>query len=185
MGLGSSIGPFLAAGFLKTGSWRPIFWLVSPLAAISGTIAHFILPPSQISGDMVTKLKQVDFGGVGCVCVAIITLLIPVSGGGTYFPWGSTLVIAMLSVGSSFFVLFMIVEWKFARLPIIPLRVFTTLPVCVLLIQTFLFGMVYYIDIYYLPIYVSLATSYLRIGSNCALNSTKMSGVGVSWNPLR
>ena len=45
---------------------------------------------------------------------------IPISEGGATFAWNSPLVMVMLSVGGAMILLFLLVEWRFARLPIMP-----------------------------------------------------------------
>jgi len=99
--------------------------------------------------------------------------LIPVSGGGSYFAWDSAMVISMLVIGGSCALAFLFVEHKIAVLPMMPCKsphsvliilimsktdfeavsLFQNPPVCVLLLQNFLFGIVYYSQLYYLPLF--------------------------------
>lgn len=60
----------------------------------------FALTGSNVTGDPKDKLKAIDFVGVAFSTIAILLLLIPISGGGTYFHWSRPMVIAMLIVGS-------------------------------------------------------------------------------------
>jgi MFS family permease len=88
VGLGNTIGPFLAALFVeKWRGWRGLFWLISPMAVLSGVIVAITLPPSKVSGDLRTKFKVIDYYGVISSSAAILLLLIPISGGGVYFEW--------------------------------------------------------------------------------------------------
>lgn len=48
---------------------------------------------------------------------------------------------------------FLIVEWKFALMPMMPLRLFKIPAISAIMAQNFLFGIVYYSHLYYLPIY--------------------------------
>ena len=45
---------------------------------------------------------------------------IPLSQGGMALPWDSPLIIGMLVAGVVLVGVFLVVEWKFARLPVIP-----------------------------------------------------------------
>lgn len=121
------------------------------------------------------KARNIDFYGLALSSLGIIFLLIPISGGGSYFAWSSPMVITMLSVGGVSSFLFLIVEWKAARLPLIPrkitrnvppmkypavkiiadelVRLFQITPVSAIMAQNYLFGIVYYSELYYLPIY--------------------------------
>ncbi|KAL1849173.1 hypothetical protein Daus18300_013329 [Diaporthe australafricana] len=156
IGLGNTIGPFLSAGFTQSSktSWRGFFFLISPLMVCSGIASFFLLPSTPMQkGQGLQKAKLVDWWGLLTGTVAIVLLLIPVSGGGSYFAWDSPLVISMLSIAGVALVAFLLVEWKVSKLPMVPMRMFKTPAVAVILLQNFLFGYVYYSELYYLPIY--------------------------------
>jgi hypothetical protein len=63
------------------------------------------------------------------------------------------MVIAMLTIGSVFFILFIIVEWRVSNLPMIPIYVFKNGAVASILVQNFFFGIIFYGYLYYLPLY--------------------------------
>ncbi|KAG9668110.1 MFS general substrate transporter, partial [Aureobasidium melanogenum] len=155
VGLGNMVGPFIAAAFAQRSTWRGLFWLVSPLAALCCLVCFFILPPSNQSSklDFRTVMRKIDYWGIPFGSAAIMLILMPVSGGGSYFAWDSPLVISMLAVGGSCALAFIFIEYKIALLPMMPLSLFTKAPVCVLLVQNFLFGIVYYSQLYYLPLF--------------------------------
>jgi MFS family permease len=70
------------------------------------------------------------------------------------------MVISMLTLGSICALGFLVVEWKFAAMPMMPLYLFRNKAVCGILIQNFLFGIVYYSHLYYLPIYYQNVRQY-------------------------
>ncbi|KAL2060210.1 hypothetical protein VTL71DRAFT_9605, partial [Oculimacula yallundae] len=160
VGLGSTVGPFLAAGFISTSSWRALYWTISPLAFLSGMIVAWILPPSKTTGRWQDKLRTIDYWGLLTSSASLLLLLIPISGGGTYFEWTSPMVISMLTLGSVAFILFLVIEWKFAQMPMMPLYAFRNPPVCAIIIQHFLYGVVYYSHLYFLPIYYQNVRQY-------------------------
>jgi MFS family permease len=118
VGLGNMVGPFIAAAFAQQSTWRGLFWLVSPLAAI----CFFILPPSKDSSklDFRAVAKKIDHWGILFGSAAIVLILIPVSGGGGYFAWDSSMVISMLVIGGICVLAFLFVEHKIAVLPMMP-----------------------------------------------------------------
>jgi MFS family permease len=120
VGSGNVIGPFLAAAFIQHATWRALFYLLCPLAAVSCVIAWLLLPSKMRPESMKNQLKKIDYYGVLTSAIAIIFVLIPISGGGLYFNWDSPIVISMLVIGSCSFVLFLFVEWKIAVLPMMP-----------------------------------------------------------------
>lgn len=160
VGLGNTIGPFLAAAFVENSTWRGLFWCICPLAVLSGTVVAFTLPPSKVHGELKDKIRVIDYYGIVTSSTAILLLLIPISGGGTYFEWKSPMVISMLTLGSVSAVLFILAEWKWSEMPMMPLYVYKNPAVCAILIQNFLFGIVYYSHLYYLPIYYQNARQF-------------------------
>lgn len=187
VGLGNMVGPFIAAAFAQHSTWRGLFWLVSPLAALCCLICFFILPPSKDSSklEFKTVARKIDHWGILFGSAAIVLILIPVSGGGSYFAWNSSMVISMLAIGGSCALAFLFVEYKVAVLPMMPCKspgfvitfvlasetdfkavsLFRNPPVCVLLLQNFLFGIVYYSQLYYLPLFFQNARRMSPIAS--------------------
>ncbi len=123
---------------------RALFWCLAPLAAVSGVLVSFTLPPSKVHGDMAAKIKAIDYYGVAFSSSAILLLLIPISGGGIYFKWSSSMVISMLVLGSICMCGFLMAEWKWAVMPMMPLRQFRNRAISAIILQNFLHGIVYY-----------------------------------------
>lgn len=80
------------------------------------------------------------------------------------YAWKSPLVLILLTLGCTFFIVFVIYEAKFARIPIMPsiqssklslteVHLFTIKSVALILVQTFFVGIVYYSNLYYLPVF--------------------------------
>ncbi|KAI1116206.1 major facilitator superfamily domain-containing protein [Nemania sp. NC0429] len=167
IGLGNVAGPFLAATFITSASWRTFFWTIAALATALGGIALYTLPLGLPTRNLKEKARQIDYGGILLSTTGIIFLLIPISGGGAYFPWASPMVITMLTLGSILLLLFVVWEWRMARLPMIPMQIFRNLDVSILLGQNFLFGSAYQALLYYLPLYIQNARQYSVMQSAC------------------
>ncbi|KAK4446636.1 MFS general substrate transporter [Podospora aff. communis PSN243] len=158
VGLGSSIGPFIAASFTESVSWRATFWFIAPCAVVVAIALYFLLPPQTIPPEpLKTKLAKVDWAGIVLSSSGTILLLIPLSGIGTQFKPNDPMVIAMFTLGSVLLFAFGINEWKIARLPMLPFRLFKNPALAAMLIQNFLIGIVFYALVYILPIYFQTA----------------------------
>ena len=120
VGIGNLIGPFLAAGFVQRGTWRGFFYTLAPLGFLAWTTAFWLLPTKPPVTRFREGLAKIDYAGVFASSTAVIFLLIPISGGGSYFSWDSPTVIAFLAIGSFFLLLFIVIEWKVAKLPMMP-----------------------------------------------------------------
>ena len=80
----------------------------------------------------------------GYTSMTPLNLQVPVSLGGVTLPWTSGPVIGMLEGGIFISILFILYEWKGARIPILPLYIFKIRSVSLIMIQTSLVGIVYY-----------------------------------------
>jgi MFS family permease len=88
-GIGNLIGPLLAAAFAEKWTWRALFYLLCPTAAICFAICAYLLPTTMPKGNFKSNAKKIDYYGVLSSSIALILLLIPISGGGSYFDWKS------------------------------------------------------------------------------------------------
>lgn len=120
LGIGNVIGPFIAAAFIMKSTWRGFFWLISPLSACSIVVGYFLIPNNTRKDGFRTNIRRIDFFGIIASSIGIIFLLIPISGGGSYFEWNSPMVISMLVIGGCSLVAFLFIEWKVALLPMLP-----------------------------------------------------------------
>lgn len=58
----------------------------------------------------------------------------------------------MMAVGGVAVIAFIMLE-RFARIPMIPLRLFTQRPIAILLVQSGLYNLVWQVDLYFVPAY--------------------------------
>jgi MFS family permease len=181
IGLANMVGPCLAAAFIHESTWRAFFWLISPLAALCGVGCYYILPTPKDAPNMNFKAvsAKVDYWGILAGSAAIVLILIPISGGGHYFSWNSPMVITMLTIGGACMLGFLYIEHKIALLPMMPCKfcslkftrisltctvsLFKNRPVCTMLLHNFCFGIVYYSQIYYLPLFFHNARGMLPL----------------------
>ncbi|KAH9905016.1 putative MFS transporter [Xylariomycetidae sp. FL2044] len=180
--VGNIIGPFVAAGFATGATWRAFFWLMAPLGVISIVLATWLFPHSKPTDGFRENLKKVDFAGSFTYSAFIILLLIPVSSGGLYYAWDSPTVISMLSVSIVAFLLFILIEWKWAPLPMIPLSLFRKRDVTAMLAQTFFIGWIYQTSTYFLPLYYQSLRGFSPLASAGLL--TPITGVQVIVSAL-
>ena len=95
-----------------------------PIGAAATAICFFALPLKPVTGDVKTKLKQVDYGGATLVLISTILVLVALNLGGQARSWDDALVLSTIIVGLSLWFGLFFYEWKIASLPIIPLKTF-------------------------------------------------------------
>lgn len=160
VGVGNSVGPFLMAAFAKKYTWRCFYYLLAPLCIVVMIIIYFLIDSRGKQLDSVLsrkeKFKKIDYLGLFLATAALTLLLVPISGGGSQYAWNSPIVIALFVVGGVCFVAFILVEWKIPELPMIPLRIFKTPSLSLLITSNFFFGATYFSFTYYLPYYFQI-----------------------------
>ncbi|CDK28289.1 unnamed protein product [Kuraishia capsulata CBS 1993] len=156
VGLGNAVGPFIAAGFLKSVSWKGVYYFLCPLTALVTGVSMFVIPQSSELKVNYENFKKIDFYGFGSSSTGIILFLVGLSGGGNVYAWNSPTVICLLTIGAVFLLLFLFTQWKLSRLPMMPLRLFSNISVAIMLLQGLLFGLVYYSNVYFIPLYCEL-----------------------------
>lgn len=170
IGLGNIAGPFISAAFTQHAhTWRGFFYFISPTALLCGVVAFFLIPYKKGTQKGSEVVELIDWAGLFSACVATIFFLVPISGGGSYFVWSSAMVITMLAISLASAIVFVLVEWKVALLPLMPLSMFKTPAVAAILAQNFLFGCAYYSELYYLPIYFQNVRGWTPIASSALL----------------
>ncbi|KAK9459387.1 major facilitator superfamily domain-containing protein [Lipomyces oligophaga] len=165
IGTANTVGPFIAAALIDHSSWRTLFYIIGPLGLGALIVAYFIIPLKLSSGHYVEKLKQVDFLGILVSSISVIFLLIPITSGGTTWAWNSGFVIAFFCIGVLALVVFIYIEARIAKLPMIPLQLFKSKIRSAMFIQIFCSGAVYYVQVSFLPVYYQNARGYSKIFS--------------------
>lgn len=129
----------------------------------------FFLPLKHRSGDHLEKVKKIDYGGMLLNIASTLLLLIPLSGGGVTYAWASPFFIACTVTGAVLGVLFVLYEWKLVALPIMPLRLYRAPHCWALYLQTFLIGLAYFGNFFYLPIYFQSVLRYSPLVSGALI----------------
>ncbi|KAI3030180.1 transcriptional regulator family: Fungal Specific TF [Aspergillus niger] len=163
---GTALGPLIGGLFTEKISWRWCFYISVPLSGVAMVVVAFALPLRKVEGHALEKIKQID--GWGCLISfsASIAILLPISWAGTQYSWTSAAVIAPLLLGVALIGVFLFVEFKVARLPLIPLHMFKNSHVSICILTSFLTGFMTFVNLYYLPQFYQVARgdSALRSG---------------------
>ncbi|CAI5756195.1 unnamed protein product [Candida verbasci] len=159
VGIGNAVGPFIMSAFIKKASWRAYYYFLAPLGFVVNIILFFALKDNKKVDDVLSrkeKFKNIDYFGILAATAGLTLLLVPLNGGGSTYRWDSTLVIVMFTIGGVILILFLGIEAKFAKLPMIPLKLFKSPSLCLLYLATFCFGATYFSFTYYLPYYFQI-----------------------------
>lgn len=102
---------------------------------------------------MLDGLKAIDWTGVILVTGGTLMFLLGLEYGGVSFPWSSATVLCLLVFGFITFVLFLINEWKVAKYPMMPPRLFTNRSNLAAFAIVLCHGIVFISGTYFLPLY--------------------------------
>ncbi|KAH8924037.1 MFS general substrate transporter [Atractiella rhizophila] len=167
--ISNGIGPLLGGVFTSKLNWRWCFWINLPLGAVSLVLIVFLLPLRRVKGEVLQKVKQVDWVGTTLTLIASILVLLALNWGGVEYSWSSAPVLSSLIIGIVGFVVFWLWEWRFAALPIVPMSMFRIKTVTGVLICTLSNGMVFFQTIYFVPQLFQLSFDYSPIKSGALI----------------
>ncbi|KAI0474461.1 putative efflux pump antibiotic resistance protein [Xylaria cf. heliscus] len=154
---GNGLGPVIGGVLTQTIGWRWAFWFVCPLCVIAIGYLVSVWPTSTSNyaeGGIWDKLKLVDWVGACASLLGITLLLIPISQGGSSISWDSPVTIGMLIAGVTLLGAFVAVELRFAKLPLMPARLFCYgRSTNILIYVNILIGWIYWGNLFVLPLY--------------------------------
>ncbi len=151
--LANGVGPFLGGAIVQSTTWQWVFWMIPIISIPTALTIWYCLPLKHRSGEYIIKVKKIDFGGIVLNIASTLLMLVPLSGGGVTYAWSSPFLISTIVVAIFLAVLFVLYEWKLANLPIMPLRLYRAPHCWALYLQSFLTGLAYFGNLFYLPLY--------------------------------
>jgi EmrB/QacA subfamily drug resistance transporter len=119
-GVGTAIGPFLGGWLIQAASWRLIFAINLPLAALVIAVAWRHVPESRAEA----ATGRVDFAGGALVTLGLIGVTYGLIDGPSA-GWNRLAPVAALVAGTILLIAFVLRERR-ARMPVLPLSLFSS-----------------------------------------------------------
>ncbi|KAK0753544.1 major facilitator superfamily domain-containing protein [Schizothecium vesticola] len=147
---GNGLGPLVGRLLAQTVGWQWSFRFVYPFCVIAIGYLMAVWPTSP-SASASTSTQ----GLVWASLFSIAVLLKPISQCRSTMSWASPAVMSMILACTILFAVFLAVEWRFAKLPLLPVRLFhcnrsTTILIC----ANIPIGWIYWGNLFLLPLYL-------------------------------
>ncbi|RGP79316.1 hypothetical protein FLONG3_2545 [Fusarium longipes] len=167
IGTGAASGPFVAAGLIQmtTDGWRWAFWVPAIMGAVCFVLLIPFLPLKPVSGGLKDKARKIDWWGVLASIAGIVLTVMSINSGGSMWAWENVKTISMLTVGIVMLLVFVMIEAFFAKIPIIPLRLFKQRSPSVLILTGFLHDFAWQSTQYFVPLYYQTVRGFTPLKS--------------------
>ncbi|KAJ2389668.1 hypothetical protein GGI05_003434, partial [Coemansia sp. RSA 2603] len=156
-GASNAAGPLIGGLFADRFNWRAAFFadMIMGVVTIVFLAAVLKLPkPASMTGWKV-GVRNLDYAGVITIITSISLLIVGLNMGGTIQSWSSPATIGCIISGCVLLGVFVAVELRLPRLPLVPMWIFTVPNLVVSFAVTFLCGMTMFSIIFFMPVYFS------------------------------
>ena len=153
-GVGAGLGGLFGGWMNDVWGWRAAFLGRLPLIVFSGVLVCLTLktPPPKIHQSARFRLSRIDFSGAFTLAFALVLLLLGLNSGGNIVPWTHPLVVVSLPLSAVALGAFVLVETKWSREPIIPMKLLLNPTVLSACLMNWLITMVLFMATYYVPV---------------------------------
>ncbi|TVY62348.1 MFS-type transporter [Lachnellula suecica] len=118
----SAVGPVIGGILVEKVSWRWCFYINLPCTAAAFIALLLFLKVHNPRTNFLDGIAAIDWLGTLLVLGGTLMLLLGLQYGSITYHWNSAPVICLIVFGIAIYGIFVIVEWKVAKYPLMPLR---------------------------------------------------------------
>ncbi|WP_436232774.1 MDR family MFS transporter [Actinacidiphila alni] len=140
-------GPLVGGSITDNWGWRWSFYINLPIGVIALAMVTIVLhlPKKRVQG-------RIDYLGAALLTVAITSLVLLTTWGGTQYAWGSAQIIGLLVLGLAALAAFLWAETRAAE-PVLPLRIFRSANFSLISLVAFIVGFTMFGAMTFLPLF--------------------------------
>ena len=162
--IGGASGALVGGILTQTLNWRWILIINVPIGLLGALAALHVVRTAARSTD---ATRDFDLAGALSVTIGLVVLTYGIVESETY-GWGSTRTLLTLAAGAALLVVFVIIEGRFARRPLVPLRIFASRILTGANIVVFCLGGSVFAMWYFLSLYMQQVLGYSPIEAGLA-----------------
>ncbi|KAI8852340.1 major facilitator superfamily domain-containing protein [Chytridium lagenaria] len=155
-GIAAMVGPVVGGVLSDKLSWRWCFLVNIPLGAIAFFILAFCVSFPSPRGNVLTKLRRLDWLGMILLTGCVVCFVTPLQLGGTFWEWDEPNSVGMFVGAGVLLMVFVVVEWKVAEEPFVPGDLFVNKGVAAMFAVAGGLGFTYFAVPYYISLFFQM-----------------------------
>ncbi|MDQ4133509.1 MAG: DHA2 family efflux MFS transporter permease subunit [Actinomycetota bacterium] len=163
-GFGNAIGPMFGGFLTDAFSWRWIFFVNVPIAALGVAVTWLVIPPDAKAGGE----RGIDYPGMVALTVGLVSFLVALDEGPTE-GWGDPLIIGLFCVGVVSLVAFASLERRAGSGALVPPTVLRNIQFRAAALAVLLMSAIFFAALVYLPQFMQKNLRYAPLEAGAGL----------------
>jgi EmrB/QacA subfamily drug resistance transporter len=163
-GFGNAVGPLLGGGLTDALSWRWIFFLNLPIAALAVLVTWRVVPPAPVDA----RDQRIDYGGVTALSIGLFALLLALDMG-VDLGWADPLILGLFALAAASLLAFARIERGAGEDALVPGDVLGNRTFFAASMTTLLMSAIFFAALLYLPQFMTKQLDYSAMGAGAGL----------------